>query len=441
LLGLAGNMMRPHDSLRLARPRPGLAPRPLHTMLCMSLALAAPACGLDGEDGGDPSLGEVTSAATVSSFITSSCTTAVVIGLSAQIADEIGCMAPNSLVRFAAGNGITITSNAVLPYLSSIARRDLLAVGNVQINSAFRTIAAQYLLLQWFNRGRCGITAAAPVGRSNHESGRAVDLANWSSRVTAMGNRGWSHSVPGDPVHFDHLASPDIRGRDTLAFQRLWNRNHPNDRIAADGIYGPQTEARLRQSPATGFATGPSCGARIRAAAELVAVDGPDRVAPGGRARYRITIDNTTGAEWPASTRLVVAGGAPSELYDASTWVSSSEVGTIGAAIPAGAQGAIEIDVVAPTDITEPTALSSELELLDGATQVGTVGLAFTVTPDGDEHMSGDSDDQHDIIEEPGQDPGATPDGATSGGCSTGGGAGWLALAPALLALLRRRRR
>ncbi|HZJ66879.1 MAG TPA: M15 family metallopeptidase, partial [Kofleriaceae bacterium] len=194
------------------------------------------------------------SAATVASFITTSCSTAVVVGLSNQIATEIGCMSPSSLVRFAAGSGITFNSNAVLPFLAANAKSDLQKVGNVQLNSAFRTVAQQFLIVEWFNRGRCGITAAAAPGRSNHESGRAVDVANFSARVTAMANHGWAHDVPGDPVHFDHLSSADIRGKDTLAFQRLWNRNHPSDKIAEDGDYGPQTEARLRQSPATGFA-------------------------------------------------------------------------------------------------------------------------------------------------------------------------------------------
>jgi hypothetical protein len=312
----------------------------------------------------------------------------------------------------------------VLPYLAANAKADLMAVGNVQVNSAFRTVAQQYLLLQWFNLGRCGITAAAAVGRSNHESGRAVDLANFSTRVTAMANRGWAHDVAGDPVHFDHLSSADIRGKDTLAFQRLWNRNHPSDLIAADGAYGPQTEARLRQSPATGFAIGASCAALVPAA-HVVAIDGPDRIAPSTRAHYRLTVNNTTDADWPATTRLVVAGGGASQLYDAASWTSSTEVGTIGVAVPAGSQGIVEIDVAAPSVATQ-TPVSTELALIDGTAQVGTVQLAMTVTPDGDENLSGDSDDQ--------------TDGApVTGGCAAGGGVGWLAFAPILLVLRRRR--
>lgn len=380
------------------------------------------ACGLEGDE---LDTAEATSAVTVQSFVTTSCTTASVIGLSKQIADEVSCLNPSALTKFAAGSGITISSSAVLPYLAANAKTDLQAVGNVTINSAFRTVAAQYLLLQWFNRGRCGITAAAAVGRSNHESGRAVDVQNWSARLSAMTSHRWSHDVPGDPVHFDHLSSADIRGKDTLGFQRLWNRNHPTDKIAEDGDYGPQTEARLKQSPATGFAKGASCGARARIA-DVVAIDGPDRVAPGATAHYTITLANQTDGEWPATTQLMVAGGA-SELY-AATWTSNVQVGTLGTAIAAGGQGVVGVDIVAP-QVATATPMTLPIALVDGDAQIGTVELAMTVTPDGDEGMSTDSDDQDDH------------EGGGSGGCSAGGsGAGWLLLAPVLLVLRRQRR-
>jgi hypothetical protein len=376
------------------------------------------ACGVDEQTS------ELSSAATVSSFINNSCTTAVVIGLSKQIAAEISCLNPNSLSRFAAGSGITFNSNAVLPFLAANAKADLQKVGNVQLNSAFRTIAEQFLIVQWHNQGRCGITAAAAVGRSNHESGRAVDLANFSARVSAMASHGWSHDVPGDPVHFDHLSSADIRGRDTLAFQRLWNRNNPSDKIAEDSDYGPQTEARLKKSPATGFAKGAICAQAARVA-EVVAVDGPDRIAPGQRAHYLITVQNDTETDWPATTRLQIGDGAASDLYDASSWASGAEVGAIGVGIPAGTQGVVELDIVGP-DVATATPIATQLALVDGTAQVASLDFAVTVTPDGDENLSGDSDDQ--------------ADGETSSGCAAGGGAGWLAFAPVLLVLRRRRR-
>jgi hypothetical protein len=210
---------------------------------------------------GEPEIGTHSAAATVADVIDDGCSTSVVIGLSRQIADEVGCMAPDTLVTLAEGDGITFSGSAVLPYLTPEARTDLYAAvaargGTLQINSAYRTVVQQYLLYRWYQQGRCGITAAATPGGSNHESGRALDVGNYGDWIAALGAHGWSHSVPGDPVHFDHLASPDLRGMDVHAFQRLWNRNHPEDLIAEDGDYGPQTEARLRAAPTEGFATG-----------------------------------------------------------------------------------------------------------------------------------------------------------------------------------------
>ncbi len=433
LLWLAATMTSAHGFRHLSGSRRPIATCELHTALRGRRRLAAVGLGLGaalalggcGVEPGEPETGEASSELSVSSFVTSSCTTAVVIGLSKQIASEISCMNPTSLTRFAAGSGITITSNAVLPFLAANARTDLEKVGTVHVNSAFRTIAQQYLLVQWHDRGRCGITAAAAVGRSNHESGRAVDLANWSARVSAMASDHWSHDVPGDPVHFDHLSSADIRGKDVLAFQRLWNRNHPGDPIAADGDYGPQTEARLKQSPATGFATGASCTPKAKVA-EVVAADGPDRIAPGQRAHYTLTVSNDTDADWPDTTRVVIADGTASPLYDAATWASAVEVGPIGAPVPAGTQATVELDVVGPS-VATATPIATQLALVDGTTPVGSVDFAVTITPDGNANTSADGDDQ-------------TDDDAT-GGCAVGGGAaGWLALAPVLLVLRRRRR-
>lgn len=49
------------------------------------------------------------------------------------------------------------------------------------------------------------------------------------------------------------LAMTDIRTLSVKAFQRLWNRFNPKDKIAEDGEYGPLTESKLKKSPAKGF--------------------------------------------------------------------------------------------------------------------------------------------------------------------------------------------
>ncbi len=395
-------------------------------MLAVALGMGLVGCAIED----DPELGVVESQVAVSNYTTSGCSTSVVVGLSKQIADEVGCMSPGSLVKFEPSTNLRISSNAVLPYLHSGAKADLEQVAAtrlVQINSAFRTVAQQYLLYRWYQLGRCGITAAATPGRSNHESGRALDISNYSSLVSAMAGRGWSHSVPGDPVHFDHPGSPDIRGKDVLAFQRLWNRNHVNDKISEDGSYGPQTESKLRAAPATGFATGANCTPRVQGA-DVLMIEGPDKLAPGAKGHYSITVANTGDIDWPASTKIIVAGGTASELYDPTSWAAPNEVGTIGSDIGAGAQGIIEIDVLAP-NVTEETAAFTQLALSDGSdTPMGTINIALTVTPNGDEDTSGDSDDEND-------------GGVVEGGCNAGGAGGLGALLAPLVLMFRRRRR
>jgi hypothetical protein len=244
------------------------------------LVLLVSACGDDGPapapdagPSGTPSI----EGTPVSSFETSSCATSVVLALSTQIAEEVDCIMPGQLVPFAETSVIQFSGSAVLPYISMAARTDLLAAAaaaagrTMNINSGFRTVVQQYLLFRWFQLGRCGIPAAADPGRSNHESGRALDMSNYSEWITTLGQHGWSHNVPGDPVHFEHLSSPDIRGADILAFQRLWNRNAPDDQISEDGAFGPATAARVKLAPAEGFGIGAICGsARLREPAEGV---------------------------------------------------------------------------------------------------------------------------------------------------------------------------
>jgi hypothetical protein len=38
-----------------------------------------------------------------------------------------------------------------------------------------------------------------------------------------------------------------------MAFQSLWNRNNPSDKIDPDGLWGPDTQTRLEISPVNGF--------------------------------------------------------------------------------------------------------------------------------------------------------------------------------------------
>ncbi len=199
----------------------------------------------------------------VGDYERSGCSTAHIAPLSRQIAEEMLCASPGVLVELQEGNGLSFRSSAVLPFMEATAGqhlRNAAATRPIQLNSGFRTVVQQYLLRRWWQLGRCGIPAAAKPGRSNHESGRAIDVANRSAVRSTLRNNSWTDPLPGDPVHFEHLSSPDLRGLDVHAFQRLWNRNNPNDKIDEDGNYGSATAARIRASPAAGFPVGANCG-------------------------------------------------------------------------------------------------------------------------------------------------------------------------------------
>jgi hypothetical protein len=201
----------------------------------------------------------------VSVAVSESCTTSAVAGLSTQLVEEIQCLRPGTLKRIDGIAGLTLGS-AVFPYLQSPAVDALVAAQKARgttmsINSALRTLAQQYLLYRWYKAGRCNIGLAAAPGKSNHESALAVDIADNAGWRTAMAAKEYRWLGSSDPVHFDFIGAGrvELRGLSVLAFQRLWNRNHPEDRIAEDSDYGPGTEERLAKSPVGGFAKGADC--------------------------------------------------------------------------------------------------------------------------------------------------------------------------------------
>jgi hypothetical protein len=242
-------------------------------LLAVASCLAISACASSGADDAhghepEPELGSVTSALVdadpVSKAVTDSCTTASVRGLGVQLVAQIQCLRPNTMARIDTVPNTTLGS-AVFPYLQAPAADALRKVAasrgvRLVINSALRTLPQQYLLYRWYRTGRCGIGLAASPGASNHETGVAVDVNDNAAWRAGFQNNGWRWLGASDPVHYDYTAGGvNIRGLSVKAFQILWNRNHPTDRIDEDGAYGPATETRLARSPIGGFALGPSC--------------------------------------------------------------------------------------------------------------------------------------------------------------------------------------
>lgn len=192
------------------------------------------------------------------------CSSDAVRGLSLQILEELSrCVKADMMVQVP-GGGALDTASTPNPYLEKPAAEALVRAVNrrkgarLHVNHMFRTVAQQYFISRIGPRPECGIKAWARPGASNHETGLALDVkdaAAWREALEAEGFR-WLGSK--DPVHYDYVGAGavDLRGQDVLAFQRLWNRNHPEDKIAEDGKYGGDTEARLKKAPANGFAIG-----------------------------------------------------------------------------------------------------------------------------------------------------------------------------------------
>ena len=217
---------------------------------------------------------------TVASAVAQSCTTTAVKGLALQLVQEIQCLRPNTFMKIDNTPGLALGS-AVFPYMQTKAAQGLVAAQKARgttmsINSALRTLPQQYLLYRWYQTGRCGIGLAASPGTSNHEGAIAVDIndnAGWRASMTSKGFRWLGAS---DPVHYDFVGggTVDLRGISVKAFQRLWNRNHPNDAIAEDGAYGGGTATRLGQSPVGGFPKGADCSKPQDAGADAGVEDG-----------------------------------------------------------------------------------------------------------------------------------------------------------------------
>lgn len=187
-----------------------------------------------------------------------SCSTHVVRGLDQQVIDEINLVSGNILVSF---EGLNVRlGNAVWPFLQPGAKSALeRAIRDrgvpMIVNSCYRTIAQQLILFNHYRAGgRCGIQLAARPPKSNHQSGLAIDIEDVMGWKPHLERYGWRWFGPADYPHFDYVwGGRDIRNTAVLAFQRVWNRYNPSDRITEDGGYGPSTEKRLNRSPIGGF--------------------------------------------------------------------------------------------------------------------------------------------------------------------------------------------
>ncbi len=241
------------------------------------LLAALVACAPDAADTaddvlvGDPNQpydGKADTDWTLSQAAANACTTAVASGLSRQLIDEMECIRPGSLARIDDIAGVSLEPG-MQPFLQKSTAVALeRAAGrypDIRLTSALRSLAQQYLLYRWDVNGWCThvVFSANPPGSSNHESGLAVDVANYGAAYDALVGSGFSWLGSGDPVHFDYWGGTDLKSLSVQAFQQLWNRNHPGERLAVTGSYNSATASALGRAPVGGFAQGASCNPHL----------------------------------------------------------------------------------------------------------------------------------------------------------------------------------
>jgi len=187
------------------------------------------------------------------------CSTGVVSGLATQLVEYINRIKPNMMTDLTGASRISLSGAAAeVPYIQTTTYNYIKQVlvarsgSTLTINSALRTLPQQLILYKWYQNAKCGITLAAKPGSSNHESGLAVDVQESSAWRTAFESNSCKWQGSNDPMHYTCPGS-SLGTTSTIAFQKLWNCNNPNDKIAEDGAYGPTTEAKLLASPVGGF--------------------------------------------------------------------------------------------------------------------------------------------------------------------------------------------
>ncbi len=182
----------------------------------------------------------------------------LVDGLSRQLVEAINCIRPGTLADIPLGGDIRLLREGRPAYVDTRGLDALLDAANagdrqMVIRWSYRDVALQHLF--WLQDDFRNCAVAAPAGLSNHQNGLAVDLNDhqyWEPRMRAQG---WENNLPNDRVHFDYSGAEDIGlgALSLLAFQHIWNRNHPDDPLALTAELDGATYDALSEAPIEGF--------------------------------------------------------------------------------------------------------------------------------------------------------------------------------------------
>jgi hypothetical protein len=187
------------------------------------------------------------------------CDTGLARGLSLELIAKLNRMVKTPLLVEVKHPLIDTSNPAVNPYLQPEAAAALIRAverrnQKMIINSCLRTTVQQHILKRQCSRGWCGIPACAPPGKSNHESGKAIDIEDSHDWCDYLEDAGWDKLGSWDDMHFDFWnGRSDIAKLQISAFQQLWNTHNPKYQLAVDGGYGAVTASKIDLSPIAGW--------------------------------------------------------------------------------------------------------------------------------------------------------------------------------------------
>ena len=368
----------------------------------------------------DLEYGEVESELKVGSYTTSGCSTSVVLGLSKQIADEVGCMSPGaSRVRADREPHVLEQRGAAVPVgegedRSAEGRRDPLRSGQQRASAPSRS-------------STCSIAGTSPAAAASARRRRRVARttragARSTSRTTRRSSRRWR--IAAGRTRCPAIRCTSITSARPITAARTCSRSSGCGTATTRTTRSPRMartarrpRRRLRKAP------GDRLPARrdVRQAAPARCRRRDDRRPRQDRAGHaRPHADHAHQRERPRLAVDTRSSSSPAAAEPAATirrrWSLADRDRRRSAPRSARARmHVIELDIATPM-VTEETALFTQVAITDGATTLGTINLALTVTPNGDEDTSGDATTS------------TTRAASRPAGCSTGGRAGWLAL-------------
>ena len=258
----------------------------------------------------------------------------LVEGISQQLVEELVCMDPDRLQFYeSCREPGCITADGPQPWAMRpelIVALEALATAtedNISITAGYRDVAMQYYS-RWYQENCNEDFNAAVPGESNHQGGRAIDVRYYDYWWDALLEVGFNHPIPSDEPHFEWVGdevyraeSAELRAMSVEAFQRLWNRNHPEDTLRVDGVYGAATKARLGASPVEGFPIGACAGGGDEpdAGLDVVADVAPDDVTPDDATPVDATPDDAT-PEDTTPNDVTPNDATPDDVPPSPTW-------------------------------------------------------------------------------------------------------------------------